>query len=180
MLLSKNHCIGVLCVQAKSIVVGGAPALISSMQEGNIMYINDARQIPIADGSAFHLEWDSPSEKPTTFLPTTFMAQQIKRVILPEWLHFVEQTGHFSWRSLDWVAWITRPESWFEGIRLAWEFQNEASADAGHLNSVTQDCAARCKANQSFYAQLDEELKGKLLLPARQGSIIVARDQSAS
>jgi hypothetical protein len=146
------------------------------MNEGNIMYINDARQIPIADGSAFHLEWDSPSEKPTTFLPSTFMAQQIMRVILPERLGDVEKTGHFPWRSLDWVGWIIRPSAWLEGIRLAWEFQKEASADASQLDSVTQDCAARCKANQSFYAQLDEEMKGKLLLPARQGSVIVARD----
>jgi hypothetical protein len=63
------------------VVVGGAPALLSTAFEENITYINDQRQIPIAMGSAWHLEWDSPSEKPTSIQPIQFMKDQIRRSV---------------------------------------------------------------------------------------------------
>jgi hypothetical protein len=99
-----------------TVVVGGPPALISSATEQGITYINDERQFPIAWGSAFHLEWDAPSEGPTNFLPTTFMAQQLKRLLVPETMRGVEATGQFSWRTLDWMGWITQPSHWLEGM----------------------------------------------------------------
>ena len=97
-----------------TVVVGGPPALLSSVLEKNITYVNDTRQVPIADGSAWHLEWDSPSEAPTVFRPHVFMLQQIKRAILPETLKETERTGLFSWRSLDWVIYsLPTPFSFF-------------------------------------------------------------------
>ena len=161
----------------RTVVVGGPPALISSANETNVLYVNDSRQIPIADGSAFHLEFDSPSEAPTGFKPTQFMAQQIYRALfVPETLASAESTGFFSWRSLDWIAWIQHPEMWVEGIRLAWEFQQATSAPAEERGAVLQSCADRCKANQKFYLELDEAMQHKLLNPLNFGSIIIARD----
>lgn len=162
-----------------TIIVGGPPALISSANESgpNVTYINDERQIPIAIGSAYHLEWDSPSEAPTSFKPSDFMIQQIKRLIIPYTLKEAEETGLFPWRSLDWAAWVTHPDHWVRGIRLALAFQKGTSESEQVRNDILRDCAERCKANEQFYNQLDKELLGTLLMPGKKGSIIVARTE---
>lgn len=163
---------------AKTIVVGGPPALLSSALERDIVYINDGRQIPIADGSAWHLEWDSPSEAPTTFQPAVFIVQQLKRIFIsPEYLATAQNTGLFSWRSLDWIGWIVRPTMWLEGLRLAWYFQKETMISEDSRKQTNQDCAERCKADQKFFLYLDELVGNQLLLPGRAGSVIVARTE---
>lgn len=162
-------------IQPKTVVVGGGPALISSANDRGIVYINDDRQIPIADGSAWHLEWDAPSEAPTTIQPIGFMVDQIKRAIIPETMSSAEKTGFFSWRSLDWIAWISHPESWMEGIRLAWYFQKETMSPPEERQKLNAECAARCKANQIFMESLNQDMQGKLLLHGKKGSLILAR-----
>jgi hypothetical protein len=162
-----------------TIVVGGPPALISSAFEPGITYINDSRQAPIAWGSAFHLEWDAPSEGPTSFLPTTFMEQQLQRLVVPETLAQVEASGQFSWRTLDWVGWIRQPHKWLEGLRLAWHFQQAAASQSDPFvrAAVMAECAARSQRNQDFFERLDADMQGTLLLPRAQGqgSVIIAR-----
>jgi hypothetical protein len=100
------------------------------------------------------LEWDAPSEGPTAFQPTTF-----------------------SWRTLNWVDWITHPTSWLEGLRLAWAFQQatQAAAQPALRAQVMHEVAVRAKNNESFFLALNRDLGGKLLLPGL-GSLIVARN----
>ena len=160
----------------KTIVIGGGPALISSANDIGITYINDNRQLPVANGSAWHLEFDSPSEAPTTIKPVEFMQQQIYRALcVPETLASAEASGQFSWRSLDWVGWITSPTKWVEGIRLAYHFQESATQPTDVINKIQQSCADRTKANEKFYAKLNYDMGGKLLIPQNKGGgIIVA------
>ncbi|CAF5138770.1 unnamed protein product, partial [Rotaria sp. Silwood1] len=69
----------------KTLIVGGPPALVAGVSmmktEKNLTYINDERRIPIAFGSAWHLEQDAISEAPTTYRPTKFLVEQIRRAI---------------------------------------------------------------------------------------------------
>jgi hypothetical protein len=162
-----------------NVVVGGPPALISSVDETRLVYINDSRQIPIHIGSAYHLEWDAPSEAPTTFQPITFMAKQVYRVLVPETLKQAEATGMFSWRSLDWIAWIRRPDKWIEGIRLAVDFQFATMSKQAVHDSIARECAERCHANESFFNTLNAVVGQDLLLPEKYGSLIIARNAGA-
>ncbi len=157
--------------------MGGPPALISTANDRSLTYICDQRQIPIAIGSAYHLEWDSPSEAPTSFQPIQFMLDQIYRVIVPETLSYVQKSSLYSWRSLDWMAWLTHPEFWIAGLRLAWQFQVGTMVSDDERSRLLQDCAQRCKANEKFYDQLNKEEQGRLLQAGKKGSIIVARTQ---
>lgn len=162
---------------AKTVVVGGPPALISSVNEHNIIYINDERRPPIAFGSAWHLEWDGESEAPTTYRPSKFMRSQILRALLNnEKLGEVENSGHFSWRTLDWIGWLQHPKQWGEGFRIALAFQNLAKKNANRQVRATavQEVGSRCKANQRYYEHLNAEL-GERLLSKGKGAIIVAR-----
>jgi hypothetical protein len=160
-----------------TIVVGGGPALISSANDTNIIYINDFKQIPISDGSAWHLEWDAPSEAPTVIQPVSFMLDQLRRMVMPETLRSAEKTGMFSWRSLDWISWIINPQLWLEGIRLAYHFQLETMKSAEERAQLNEDCAARCKANQQFMEKLNKDMNNELILPGKRGSLIIARDE---
>jgi len=161
-----------------TVVVGGGPALLSAAMEKNIVYINDFRQVPIADGAAFHLEYDSPSEAPTGFKPHMFMLQQIQRVVVPETLEQCEATGHFSWRSLDWISWITHPEQWVSGLRLAWHFQQCTMVPPEERQKVLDHCAARAKLSDKYFEELNKLMGGNLLIPGNVGSVIVARNES--
>lgn len=159
-----------------TVVVGGPPALVSSANE-KVTYICDGRQRPIFWGSALHGEWDGESEAPTSYLPSQFMAAQIYRALLgygSNSLKNAEKTGQFSWRSLDWAGWIKRPSSWAEGIQIALTFQKTVKSK--ERQPVLQEVAERCKENQAFCEQLNQDLGGKLFLPGR-GSIIVARNE---
>ncbi len=155
----------------ETIVVGGPPAVVSAANLHNVLYINDPRQAPIAHGSAFHLEWDSPSEAPTSYRPSSFFARQVKRLIFHESIAEAASTGHFSWRSLDWIGWISHPKNWIEGLRIALAFEKATRKMSAE---ITDEVAARSKANQAFYEKLNQDLSGKLFL-AGQGSLIVAR-----
>lgn len=162
-----------------TVVVGGPPALISTAFERGVIYLNDGRRPPIALGSAFHLEWDAESEAPTSSQPVHFMKDQIKRVIFPEYLATAQQTGHFSWKSLDWTAWakvfLKNPSKCLEGIRVAIAFQR--FTQSGPHPEVIAEVAMRAKKNERFYTLLDKESDHQLMLPG-QGSIYIARTQS--
>ena len=162
--------------KAQVVVVGGPPALVSTAFEWNVTYINATQKHSIWEGSALHLEWDAESEAPTTYLPSQFMADQVYRAFSYESLSLAEETGRFSWRSLDWAGWLKHPGYWVEGIRVALAFQKvaAASSDPNHRAAVLKDVADRTKANERFYQQLDKELNGQLL-SSQSGSIIVAR-----
>lgn len=163
---------------AKTVVVGGPPALVSSINERECTYINDSRQQPIADGSAFHLEWDSPSEGPTGYRPSQFMLQQMVRLFVPQTIARAEKTGLFPWRSLDWAGWITRPTKWLEGARIALAFEKatRSLSDPAKKAKVYQEVAARSRENQKFYEELNQRVGAELFLPG-SGSVIVARTQ---
>jgi len=168
-----------------TVVVGGPPALVSSAQQSPLTYINDSQQIAIAVGSAHHLEWDSPSEGPTTLQPVEFMAKQVLGLFSPHTLAEAEATGFFPWSTLDWKGWIGHPSTWAEGVRLAVAFQRTAMASQASVRSaVLKTCEARCRANEAFYQQLHrdivalnagDESRG-LFVPGVNGSLMVARD----
>lgn len=158
------------------IAVGGAPALISSANQRNITYINNEAVAPISNGSAFHLEWDSPSEGPTSYKPSDFMIKQIFRALKYESLSSAEKTGHFSWRSLDLLSWITHPSKWATGVRVALAFQKatQKMSDPKEYTKIMLEVAKRSESNRKFYEALNRDMGGTLLLPGT-GSIIVAR-----
>lgn len=155
-----------------TVVVGGPPALVSTAFEKGVIYINDGRRSPIAWGSALHLEWDAESEAPTSSQPVHFMVDQIQRVMFPKFLATAEKTGHFPWKSLDWAGWINNPSKWIVGARVALAFQR--FTQTGPHPEVNEEVAVRAKKNEDFYAKLDKELGGRLMLPGK-GSIYVAR-----
>lgn len=162
-----------------TVVVGGPPALIATSFEKGVTYINDTRRAPIAFGSALHLEWDAESEAPTSSQPIHFMKDQIKRLLFPEFLQTAQETGHFSWKSLDWVCWtkiaLTNPSKFLEGIKIAIAFQR--FTQSGPHPEVTAEVSERAKRNERFYTRLDKEENSQLLLPG-QGSVYVARNPS--
>lgn len=168
-----------------TVVVGGPPALISSAQQSPLIYINDSQQIAIATGSAHHLEWDSPSEGPTTLQPVQFMATQIWTLLFPPKMSEAESTGHFPWSTLDWKGWIRHPSKWAEGVRLAVAFQ-KATMDyqAVAREAVLTKCQGRCRSNQAFYEQLNKDMVTTtgvgLFVPGVQGSLLVARTAEES
>lgn len=155
-----------------TVVVGGPPALISTAFEKGITYIKDSRKDPIAYKSALHLEWDSFSEAPTSSQPLYFMIDQLKRIVFPEFLSTAENTGHFSWKSLDWTSWIKNPSKWDVGIRIAMAFQRFTQSSPHP--EVLEEVATRTKKNEQFYNLLDKELNQQLLMPGK-GSIYIAR-----
>lgn len=156
-----------------TVVVGGPPALISTAFEESITYINDGRQRPIAFSSAFHLEWDAESEARTSAQPLHFMIDQVARLFFPEQLATAQKTGRFSWKSLDWVSWISHPAQWGAGIRIAVAFQR--FAQSGDRSEVVRPLAEQTKQDQCFYQRLDEELDHQLLMPGEgEGSIYAA------
>ena len=158
------------------VVGGGPPALLSSANLENVTYICNLDGSSIHDGSAFHVEPDAPSETRTDYLPTHFTARQVLRLFNYESLRSAEKTGHFSWRTLDWVGWLKHPGHWAEGARIALAFERTTRKASGDRASVLNEMALRCRANQLFFKNLNEALDGQLLLPGR-GSIIVARTE---
>ena len=163
-----------------TLVVGGMPALMSAVsiakQDPNLVYIQDTKRIPISYGSAWHIEEDAESEAPTSFRPSQFMAQQMKRAAFG-YVSFnsIEKTGLYPWRTLDWIGWITHPMSWAVGIRVALAFQAATTPAPKARLAMLQQLAKQCKANENFYVKLNEEMGGKLLLPGK-GGLIIARN----
>lgn len=155
-----------------TVVVGGPPALLSTAFENGVIYINDGRRPPIANASALHLEWDSPSEGPTSSQPVHFMRDQLKRLVFPEFLADAQRTGHFSWKSLDWISWIQNPSKWLVGARVAIAFQR--FTQSGPHPEVMREVAARAERNQHCYKLLDKLMGHQLLLPGA-GSVYIAR-----
>ena len=165
------------------LIVGGPPALMSGVSmvktEKHLTYINDERQIPIANGSAWHLEQDAATEAPTGLLPHNFFLDQLIRATIGYGSHAsAEQTGLFSWRTLDWIGWIRHPEHWLAAIKIAVGFQ--WSTMFGDRQMTLKDVALQCVENEKFFQNLDQDLNGQLLLQGR-GSVLVARtDQEVS
>ncbi|PJD90724.1 MAG: hypothetical protein CK424_08635 [Legionella sp.] len=167
---------------AGTLVVGGLPALISAAscikKDNKLTYINDERRWPIAYGSAWHLEQDAESEAPTSYKPSDFMVDQIKRATIgyvP--LSNIEKTGLFPWKTLDWIGWIHHPQLWMPGIKLAIHFQMAAMASPTQRQAMLQKLAIQCQANEKFYDALNREVGGHLLLSGK-GSVIVARTEA--
>ncbi|CAF3759956.1 unnamed protein product [Rotaria sp. Silwood1] len=161
----------------KTLIVGGPPALVAGVSmmktEKNLTYINDERRIPIAFGSAWHLEQDAISEAPTTYRPTKFLVEQIRRAIFGYVSYAsIQQTGHFPWRTLDWIGWLRHPDHWLIGLKIVLGFQFFTMFE--DRTTMLKKVAAKCIANETFFECLNQELDGKLLLPEK-GSIWVAR-----
>ncbi|CAF0978673.1 unnamed protein product [Rotaria sordida] len=161
----------------KTLIVGGPPALITGISmvktEKDLTYINDQRQIPIAFGSAWHLEQDAETEAPTAYLPTKFLIEQLVRATCRYASYAsIQQTGHFPWRTLDWIGWLKHPDHWFSGLKISLIFQWVTMFE--DRTAMLKNVAAQCIANEKFFEQLNQELDGKLLL-REKGSIIVAR-----
>ncbi|CAF3166031.1 unnamed protein product [Rotaria sp. Silwood2] len=161
----------------KTLIVGGPPALVTGVSmvqtEKDITYINDERRIPIAFGSAWHLEQDAESEAPTAYRPTKFLVEQLVRAIF-RYVSYasIQQTGHFPWRTLDWISWLRHPDHWFVGFKIGLAFQLFTIFE--DRTTMLKKVAAQCIANEKFFERLNQELDGKLLLPEK-GSIWVAR-----
>ncbi|CAF0875602.1 unnamed protein product [Rotaria sordida] len=161
----------------KTLIVGGPPALVTGISmvktEKDLTYINDERRIPIAFGSAWHLEQDAESEAPTTYRPTKFLVEQLIRATF-RYVSYasIQQTGHFPWRTLDYVGWLRHPDHWLVGFKiiLAYQFFTMFEDRTAMLKKV----AAQCIANEKFFECLNQELDGKLLVPEK-GSIWVAQ-----
>lgn len=77
------------------------------------------------------------------------------------------------------MGWITHPEKWIEGIRLAYHFQLATTQAPDLRKRIDDDCAGRTKSNEKFFLSLDNEITSgePLLLPNKMGSIIVARTE---
>jgi hypothetical protein len=166
------------------LAVGGPPALFSAagliMQNKSgkgVTYIYNSAGWPIANGSAWHIEEDAPSEAPTSYWPVVFVLNQFLRAIgydrVP--LESVKSTGLFPWRSLDWAAWLSHPSHWLTGIKIGFLFQLATMQDQAAQASLLQSVAKQCKANEAAFHQLNDILGGKLLLKGN-GSIILARN----
>jgi len=166
-------------VNETTLVVGGAPALVSALHfvknNSNLIYLNDERRIPIAYGSAWHLEQDAITEAPTSFRPSTFLINQLTRATVNyQTYKSIEQTGLFPWRTIDWIGWIQHPEHWFRALKLAITYQLFVLFDDRQktLDSIAQ----QCRANEQFFDDLNQQFNQQLLLKGK-GSIIIARNQ---
>lgn len=164
------------------LAVGGPPALITataSIGKGKkIVYLNDERRWPIANGSAWHIEEDADAEAPTTYSPLTFMKNQILRAAINrESYEQIEKTGMFPWRTLDWIGNIKHPEQWLPAFKVALNFQMKNMKHPSVRQAEVEKVIERCRFNETFYHQLNEKVGGKLLLPG-SGGIIVARNQA--
>lgn len=163
--------------QATALIVGGLPALLTGVSlvksEKKLTYINDERQIPIAYGSAWHLEQDAATEAPTSFRPSRFLLDQVLRATFRFQRYVsIEQTGFFPWRTIDWIGWISHPDHWLRAIRLTLAFQWFTMFDNRKL--TLERVAAQCFANEKVFDNLNQEMNGELLLKGK-GSVIVAR-----
>lgn len=160
-----------------TIVVGGAPALLSSANESGVLYINDFRQLSQADSSAWTLEYDSVAQRPVTFDPMVFMGDQFRRVLYPETLRKAEKNGFFSWRSFDWVAWMKNWSALTDFKLVMDGFRNRSLLSESELDSLGKERAQRCKANEKFLEDLNSNMKSKLLLFGRRSLLIYTRNR---
>lgn len=165
------------------LAVGGPPALLSAAAliatgkpADSMTYICDEKGWPIANGSAWHLEEDGPTEAPTSYWPIMFMLDQVLRAIAWNRVTYesVEATGYFPWRTLDWAGWLTHPSEWFTGIKVGILFQLATLVSEEEKTALVARVGKQCKANEKTYHELNKLLGGKLLLPG-SGSLIVAR-----
>ncbi|UJR17237.1 hypothetical protein I4U23_004132 [Adineta vaga] len=164
----------------ETLVVGGPPALISAVhlvenKNKNLIYLNNFQRIPIANGSAWHLEQDAHTEAPTNYKPTSFFRDQLKRLFIDN-VSFKEIsiTGEFPWRTIDWIGWISHPEHWYRGFKLLAKYQ--VFTMTHDRPNLLNDVAKQCFINEKFFDQLDGNLNKKLLLE-EHGSIIIARNK---
>ena len=162
-----------------ALIVGGAPALMSSIylikNKKNFIYLNNFQRIPISNGSAWHLEYDACTEAPTNYRPTTFLFQQLKRLLLMNVsLKSIQETGEFAWRTINWIEWIRYPDHWYRAMKIFIKYQLFTMFH--NRISLLNDVSKQCIANELFFDQLNKILNNKILLEG-YGSIIVARNQ---
>jgi hypothetical protein len=162
----------------RTLIVGGPPALISGVilvkKEDDLIYLNDFRRIPISYGSAWHLEEDAQTEAPTSYKPSSFLFDQIYRVLFGYVSYkSIEENGYFPWRTIDWIEWIRHPDHWFRALKLSLSFQWFTFFQ--NRNHILNDVAKQCFTNEIFFSQLNEELNG-CLLQKDPGSILIARN----
>ncbi|CAF1130829.1 unnamed protein product [Adineta steineri] len=170
-----------------TLCVGGAPALIAAVDlisnknknenenEKDLIYLNDFRRIPIANGSAWHLEQDAHTEAPTNYKPTKFLSDQLKRIFYDNiYLKDICQTGEFPWRTIDWLSWIYHPSHWYRALKLSIQFQIFTMFN--DRTNLLNDVSKQCFRNELFFSKLNQILNNKLLLQ-ESGSIIIARNQ---
>ncbi len=165
------------------LAVGGPPALMAAAAASEagekVIYMYAGQKRPIYYDSALHLEFDADTEMPTTYLPTTFLMQQLKRGLYDRVDYAeVERTGEFPWRTLDTWSFAQRPGQWLPAFKVAIGSQLRAMRmqDPDRRQKEREEVSAQCRFNEAFYAHLNERLDGQLLLPGT-GSIIVARTQ---
>jgi len=166
---------------ATFLAVGGPSALmaaIASLEAGKqVVVINDANKRPIGKGMAYRMEWDSPAEKPSSSLPSSFMWDQIRRALYDrESYEEIERTGMYPWKSLDWFGFAEHPEQWPAAFRVALAFQMKNMGSAKIRDTEAKSVAEECFLGQLFFEKLNKGMGGKLLLPVR-GSHILARDK---
>ncbi len=165
---------------AKPLAIGGPPALMwatfLAKNKQPITYLNDERRMPIAFGSAWHLEQDAESEAPTAYKPTTFLWNQIIRACIGHsYYSAIKRTGLSPWRSLDWIGWLRHPKAWLTGFRVALRFQLATMQNLSHRQKIIDSVAQQCRENEKFFEELNKEMGRELLMPGH-GSIIVARN----
>ncbi len=166
-------------LKSSTLIVGGPPALISAVglvsKHANLIYLNDFRTVPIANGSAWHLEQDAQTEAPTNYKPHQFLLDQLKRVLLNN-VSFknISSNGEFPWRTIDWIGWIKHPDHWFRSFLILFKF--EFFTIFNDRDNLLNDLSKQCFKNEEFYEKLNENLNSKILLEEK-GSIIIARNQ---
>jgi hypothetical protein len=70
---------------------------------------------------------------------------------------------------------MQHPQKWYDAFTLALAFQLETMATQEKRQTMMQEIAKRCKANEKFYEGLNKTLNEKLL-KTEKGSFIVARN----
>ncbi len=163
------------------LTVGGPSALMAAIDarehQNSTMFLCDKDAWPIGRSSALRLEFDEDAEAPNiSMTPLRFMGKQIKRVVKPEDVAQILETGRYPWRSLSWFECIKHIEQWPEMLGIAAGYQRKTMCSPEERQAELELVSKRCKDAQAYYLKLNKALGGKLLSPVR-GSIIVARDE---
>lgn len=164
------------------LAVGGPTALISSMVNSqtnkSIAYLNNNQKWPVANGSAWHLEEDASTQLFALYYnPIKFIARQLRDILLRR-INYddLNNTGAFTWQTLDWQSWLKRPRQWLDGLLVALSFQLRLLDGESKRQILKNKISKQCLINQTVFEKLNQLLNHELLLPGH-GSLIVARNE---